>query len=469
MPNNLRLPAAVVAAAFAAGLAGAAPAHADSVVYVDRGNVVAASPDGAVKRALTTNGTEQESYRSPSADDQGRWLAARAGTWYWHAPDGALLSADLVDKGTCESLSTGPTAGRLDPTGDFVAFESMCSGFAGQGITSRVVINFPGRPTLGNAPVLEGFRQPTWMGNRLVADGGNGSFVQDATAEAPVSTAFTRWLPAPVRRVEVSRDRRRALVALNENGTEELWLARLDADPIGGLPTSACKVAVQGVPTRGGFSPDGGRIVWHDDRGVVVAPAYVPPPSGTERVEACTEQVAPGAPVVLSATGAEASFTPADLHAGGPAPGGPAPGGPAPGGPAPGGSVQPGGKGTTKPGAPEPGASARLAVRLPGGLKLAGLRRGIALPVRAPAAGAGRVTVTVGAKAAKTLRIGRSRTLAAARFTAAAAGERSVRVKPSRALAARLARLERLPVTITVAFTPTGGSRQQAQVKRTLR
>jgi hypothetical protein len=469
MSMHLRLVAAHLSGAALLALVAAAPAQGDSVIYTDQANVVAASVDGVSKRSLTTNGTEGEPYRSPSADDGGRWLAARSGTWFWHAADGSLLSADLVDKGRCESLNTGPTAGRLDPTGDFVAFESLCSGFAGQSITPRVVINFPGRPTLGNAPVIEGFRQPTWMGRRLVADGGNGTFVQDDNAEAPVTTAFGRWLPSATGRAEISRDRRRALITVKpqDGNPEELWLARLDADPVAGLPTAACKVPIQGSAGRAGFSPDGTRVVWRDDRGVVVAPAYTPPPSGTERVDPCSAQVVPGAPIVLSATGNEPSFTPADLHAVADSRG---PGAGRPGDPA---SPDAGKNPETKPpagGSPGgPSADDRLRITVPRRLRVAGLLRGVLLPVRAPAAGSGRVVATVSARDAHRLRLGRSRTLASARFTARRAGTVEVQLRAGRRTAARLRGVRRLNVTIAVRFKTEGAPTQTVRLRRALR
>ena len=443
---KLRLPLA-----FAGALLVAAPAaDAASVVYIENDNVVAASPDGAKKRVLTTDGRPDSTYRSPSADDTGRWIAAREQTWYWHDAAGKLLSADLVDKGKCESLSTGPVAGRLDPTGDFVAFESMCSGFAGQGITTRVVINFPGRPTLGNAPVLDGWRQPTWMGNRLVADGGNGTFVQEPD-NAPASTSFTAWSTGTAR-AELSRDRRRGLVTVKpqEGNPEELWMVRTDADPPLGTPKSACKVPIVGAATRAGFSPDGTTIVWRDDRGIVTAPAPEPPPSGTEQVGPCAETAAP---TVLSATGTEPSFTAFDLHAAGDA----VPAGPA--GPI----SQPGGPGPEAQGGPTQ-QTRRLTLTPARKMTLGSFGRGAKVSVDVPAPGTGRVVATVPKALAKRLGLGRGRALASARFTARTAGTLTVKLKVPAARARRLRKLGRVPVTFTATFAD-----QTATAARTLR
>ena len=444
---TLRLPlAALGALLFAAPAADAA-----SLIYIEGSNVVASTVDGTDKRVLTTDGRPDSTYRSPSADDSGRWIAAREQTWYWHDADGKLLSADLVDKGECESLSTGPVAGRLDPTGDFVAFESMCSGFAGQGITTRVVINFPGRPTLGNAPVLDGWRQPTWMGNRLVADGGNGTFVQDPD-NAPASTSFTVWSTG-TGRAELSRDRRRALVTVkpHEGNPEELWMVRTEADPPVGTPRSACKLPIVGAATRAGISPDGTAVVWHDDRGIVTAPAPEPPPAGTEQVGPCAQAAAP---TVVSAPGTEPSWTAFDLTKAGPdviysAPGGPGPG-PVLDGPA-------------QPGAPQQ-QTRRLGLTPARKLTLGAFGRGAKVAVEVPAPGTGRVVATVPKALAKRLGLGRKRELASARFTARTAGTLTATLRVPSARVKKLRKLGRVPVTFTATFAD-----QTATVARTLR
>src|SRR3954452_20691562 len=62
---NLRRTTTILAACAVAALAGAAPASADSIVYVKDGNVWLTSPDGAKGYQVTSDG----GYDSPSPSD----------------------------------------------------------------------------------------------------------------------------------------------------------------------------------------------------------------------------------------------------------------------------------------------------------------------------------------------------------------------------------------------------------------
>ena len=66
---------AAVALAAAALLVAPAAVQADSIVYVKRGDVWLAKPDGTGARALTRNGTPRKPYRSPSQSDAGTIVA----------------------------------------------------------------------------------------------------------------------------------------------------------------------------------------------------------------------------------------------------------------------------------------------------------------------------------------------------------------------------------------------------------
>src|SRR5688500_2488567 len=88
-PMNFRRTArtAAFASPFAL-LAGAAAAQADSIVYIDGGNVWSASPDGAKKVQLTDGG----SWHSPTQADDGTIAAVQgAGPIVVMANDGRPL------------------------------------------------------------------------------------------------------------------------------------------------------------------------------------------------------------------------------------------------------------------------------------------------------------------------------------------------------------------------------------------
>jgi hypothetical protein len=78
-PRNPRrrrrlIPAALAASGLALGLAGSAAA--DSIVYVQGGNVWIAKPDGSGRYQVTRDGTEAQPYRSPSQADDGTIAAS---------------------------------------------------------------------------------------------------------------------------------------------------------------------------------------------------------------------------------------------------------------------------------------------------------------------------------------------------------------------------------------------------------
>jgi len=76
----------------AALLAAPAPAHADSIVYVHDHNVWAATPDGARRQAITTDGTVNSPYSSPSQARDGTILAQRGLDFHRIAPTGRRLA-----------------------------------------------------------------------------------------------------------------------------------------------------------------------------------------------------------------------------------------------------------------------------------------------------------------------------------------------------------------------------------------
>ena len=101
-------------------LAAAAPAAADSLVYVKDSNVWSARPDGSEQRRLTTDGTPQDPYSSPSQADDGTIVAVR-GTRFHKLdaagpPGSARLNSLLTDKpGSIGAV--GPFDARISPDG----------------------------------------------------------------------------------------------------------------------------------------------------------------------------------------------------------------------------------------------------------------------------------------------------------------------------------------------------------------
>ena len=104
-------------------LATAAPAAADSLVYVKDSNVWSARPDGSEQRRLTSDGIPQDPYSSPSQADDGTIVAVRGTRLYKLDPQGrpaGTLSSLLTDKpGSINAV--GPFDARISPDGRTIA------------------------------------------------------------------------------------------------------------------------------------------------------------------------------------------------------------------------------------------------------------------------------------------------------------------------------------------------------------
>jgi hypothetical protein len=104
-------------------LALAAPAAADSLVYVKDSNVWSARPDGSEQRRLTADGTAQDPYSSPTQADDGTIVAVRGTRLYKLDAQGRLLgrlNSLLTDKpGSIGAV--GPFDARISPDGRTIA------------------------------------------------------------------------------------------------------------------------------------------------------------------------------------------------------------------------------------------------------------------------------------------------------------------------------------------------------------
>jgi hypothetical protein len=94
-------------------LPAAAPAAADSIVFVRDGNVWISTPDGGTERPLTAGG----GYTSPSMADDGTIVALRGRMFVRLRPDGAAIGAPLEAIGGDWIVGGGPYDARVSPEG----------------------------------------------------------------------------------------------------------------------------------------------------------------------------------------------------------------------------------------------------------------------------------------------------------------------------------------------------------------
>lgn len=168
-------------------LALAAPAAADSLVYISGSNVWVARPDGSEARALTTDGTPQLPYGSPSQSDDGTTVAVRGTKLVRIDRQGnqVALKSLLTDK-PANILASGPNDARISPDGTKIAYGidivstwydyATNRYWADPGSAVAIQSAADGTP-LGSTMFFE---EPSWMpdGNLLVFDSLNGGVPQ---------------------------------------------------------------------------------------------------------------------------------------------------------------------------------------------------------------------------------------------------------------------------------------------------
>lgn len=318
----------VLILSFAIVLVNAGDAVAANVSYIGAdGNVWRTTPDGAKKEQLTTDGTAEIRYRSPSQKNDGTVVAikragAESGTYFAHffrPADRKMIDSWLLPKTGAGSFAPF-NGGVISPDGGaffydwryFDCWTNPCTGdlrvsvITGPGVTNPCLVNchryylrprwIPGTPYAGfvdedfNAIWVQGEGQAEprrWLGfsDRTAGDvesfdvSSNGRSVLELTAEGGDRSEFAFW---------------------NNNGT-----------PPAGEPTPRCTVVnVAKAPAYPRFSPDGSQITWQDEDGVYVAPVPTETSGG-----ACTLQAKK-----IADGGLEPSWGVASLKGDGPGP-----------------------------------------------------------------------------------------------------------------------------------------------------
>jgi hypothetical protein len=412
----MRIGTPLLAAVLALGAA-AAPAGAASVAYNEGGNLVLASPDGAQKLALTSDGTPPDPYYGIAQAADGTTVAARLQTfdkrrpvlYKFAATDGKVAASNVLPSSALLDPVVAPVGLDIDAAGKTVAFGYSACELSGCGVRRvgywlTFADHGPANPSAPQGS--SGLIAPSFYGDRIVSSDGTKIMVQDA-ANAPFTDGHAGWIDpgnagARFWAAEVGAGVRQIALEYSHDDTWGIVIASGDGT-LGGATKLACFLPTTGRAQDVSYSPDGTLIAWKDDQGVKVAGAPdLAAPLGPN--DACTLSKPA---VVLSPTGADPNFGGADvaamIAARAAAPG------------------APGGGGT--PTTPTTGKPA-VAVLSGGKLKLAGKR--IAVRVRVP--GAGKVTAT--------LKRGR-RVVAAGKASAKGAAEvripLALKVKPRKA------------------------------------
>ena len=264
-------------AALVAAFAIPAAASASMITYIDGKNVWVASPDGAIKRQLTTDGTTQVPYHVPSTDDHGNVAAVKGGL----SNSKILVHLGADGKRTDNvlpwkiSLGTnfGPSSARLSADGTKIAYTYLLNhGPYNGGIEPRMAIVTPKAPGHPTQPMIDqpGWEMPTWIDGKLVVAKNGVALLEMQPLQF---TQFLQINDFKIVSTEISRAKGRYLIDMSrtaDNARGLVLYSHTGAFPGGTLP-AGCQVPTHGTPSfTHGLSPDGTQVTWKDDRGVMI-------------------------------------------------------------------------------------------------------------------------------------------------------------------------------------------------------
>ncbi|HYC80362.1 MAG TPA: hypothetical protein VEB65_01170 [Solirubrobacterales bacterium] len=272
-------PLLAVLACLAAALVAAAPATADSLVFIKENNVWLSNPDGSGAYQVTLDGTAENPYISPSQADDGTIVAAR------HLPAGGPLlrmrqNGDLINEIPVGGMLAGPFAPQVSPDGQMVAFEHVFAKTINGYLETSSDVRFTradGSTPDGIGEVGRGAGHPSWLDSGHAFVGVNSI----ATTVVPGQEPVEWWsdydhqdyfpLGMDVEDGEVAPNGYIAVVRGEQQfGTIQLYRN----NGFGAIPTPACTLSGASAGPAGEefvdptFSPTGNTLAWQEGNGI---------------------------------------------------------------------------------------------------------------------------------------------------------------------------------------------------------
>ena len=248
-------------------------ASADSLVFIQDGNVVLSDANGSARRILTTDG----GYQSPSQADDGTIVAARQtavggrNPRYLHRMnrEGGLLNPPVETVDAENSYYVGPLQPKVSPDGRYVAYHYFYTGPLGDEFEPKLGWSHSDRDTVnGELGVNAGYMNPSWTqdGRTLAFYAAERTFQVDVqSVNGPVDNWFGDNDVSPLLldgELSAQGDRLAAL------GNDTIRLYDVPGGPLN-APVFRCAISgFAGKASGPTWTPDGRTLAWGEDDGI---------------------------------------------------------------------------------------------------------------------------------------------------------------------------------------------------------
>jgi hypothetical protein len=293
---------------------GAVQAAADSIVYVDGGNVWSARPDGSRRVQLTDGGD----WHSPTQADDGTIAAVKGtGAISVLARDGRPLRTIVTAQapsGDGGTFAPRPVELAFSPDGSKIAYAyvaSSCPIASTCGATQTATLVTDATVTTATPRTVYGFQpgvsNPSWASSRRLLVGG-GAGVGIALVDLPGGESSRRpWL-TPGKDVgdpEMSRDGRRLALTFDYGAQTLISFADVTDDARTGsspaVPGVVCTANADVANAGPTWSPDAESVAWTNSKGIEIA-----------HFSAWGTDCAVDTETILTPTGSQPDWGPAD-------------------------------------------------------------------------------------------------------------------------------------------------------------